>query len=246
MQKLLLAAAFLVFVSSILQAEEPAADPIAAKITAAKDAYYAERDKAEQGLIVLLEKKETAAKQAGDLKAIEAVRAEAEAFRKDGKLPKLVPLTAYENAMNQAKTKLQAAYAAGIKSYALADKLEEAKALQKQLDAVLAVAPRREEDPFIVNSSWTRPGGEAKIVVLQRQGEKFIAKYTGNKTERLVTGTIKDRDIHWKGKDSKIIRGPADGDHDGKISKDEKGWKIDFTWYRGGEKVGSFTQRLDD
>ena len=244
MAKLFLAFAFLSLLQAAGRAETP--EEIAKKVTAAKDAYYAERDKADQALIELLTKKETTAKQAGDIKAIEAVRAESDAFRKEGKLPKLVPLTLYETAIKQAQTKLDNAFKQAIKAHTIADRLEDAKALQKQLETLLSSAPRREEDPFVVNSTWVRPGGEQKLLVLQRQGEKFSAKYSGPRVERIVTGTIKDQTIQWEGKDSKIIRGPADGDHTGKMSKDDKGWKIDFTWYRGGVKVGDFTQRLDE
>jgi hypothetical protein len=113
---------------------EPQQDEIAKKITAAKDTFYAERDKAEQTLIDALMRKEATAKQAGDLKSLEAVRAELDAFRKEGKLPKLVPLTTYEMAMKSARTKLENVYLAAIKTYTQNDKIEQAKGVQTLLE----------------------------------------------------------------------------------------------------------------
>jgi hypothetical protein len=245
MGKLLIVAAYLFLVQATSRAEEPAADPITAKITAAKDAFYAERDKAEQALIVLLEKKEATAKQAGDIKTIEAVRAESEAFRNEGTIPKLVPLTTYDTAMNQARAKLENAYAAGIKAYTLADKITEAKELKKNLDEVLSVdkRPLPKEDPFQVNSVWVRP--DYKLVVTQRQGERFLARYTGKRHDRIVSGTYKNGEVRWYRKEAKILQGDPDADHIGKLSKDDKGWKINFTWYENGQKKGTFTHRLD-
>jgi len=133
MGKLLLAAACLFLIPTVSHAQEPVPDPIAAKITAAKDAFYAERDKAEEVLLAALARKEAAAKQTGDIKTIETVRAETEAFRKEGTLPKSVPLTTYNTSMKTARTKLENVYLATIKTYTQADKIEEAKELQAEL-----------------------------------------------------------------------------------------------------------------
>jgi hypothetical protein len=248
MVKLLIAAVCLFLIQTAGRAEEPAADPIVAKITAAKDTFYAERDKAEQALIVLLEKKEASAKQAGDLKVIEAVRAESDAFRKEGILPKLVPLTVYEAAMKLARTKLENNYLAAIKDYIKQDKLDEAKILQTALDELRA-GPKKNlvpNDPFPAKSVWvSEQGGEdsSVLTVLQRKEDKFEGQITSQKVDRLIFGTVSNGKVSWDAKDVKALKGSKGPNNVGTFETDEKGPLIKLRWYGGGKSGGS-TYRL--
>jgi len=246
MGKLLLAAACLFLLQSASRADEPAADPIAAKITAAKDAFYAERDKADEALIKLLEKKEATAKQAGDLKTLEAVRAELEVFRNEGSLPKLVPLTIYDSSLKSARTKLENVYLGAIKTYTQKDKLDEAKALQKELDefrAPKAVAEKPNADPLQPNSVWVaiENGAEvSRMTIKQRDKESFVAEVISTKlnSEKVVTGNIKEGKISWLAKDSKVVKGKAGANEEGELAKDPAGYVLNMTW-RGTAGGGS-------
>jgi hypothetical protein len=247
MVKLLIAAVCLLLIQVAGRAEEPVADPIKAKITAAKDAFHAERDKAGQTLIVLLEKKEATAKQAGDLKSLEAVRDEIAAFQKHATLPKLVPTTAYESALKIARTRIETEYATAMKVYTQQMRAEEVKQLQQQLDELLqgkksappatnaglefkieisgldkpsAGEPGAAADPFQAKSIWR--SNDNVLSVLERQGESFKANYRGPAFERVVQGTIKDKKILWLAKESEILTGDPGTDHEFVIVHDTK------------------------
>jgi hypothetical protein len=222
-------------------------DPIAKKVAAAKETFYADRDKAEKQLLELMTRRENTAKQAGDLKNLEAIRAEIAAFRSEGTLPKFVSPKDYEMAMKLAKTKLENAYTAGIKSYTQADKLDQAKELQKSLDELnqtskpVAAAP---QDFFQPKTSWTNDKRTIFLTVTERQGEDFKANYVMHtpqgKKRMTVNGKIKNGNISWDGKDAIEADGkPSIADVRGVLGKDENGNKIDLvkTLPRNGEKT---------
>ena len=230
MCKLLLVAACLVFIQAASLAEEPMPDPIAAKITAAKDAYYAERDKADEALIKLLEKREAAAKQPGDLKALEAVRAEFEAFRKEGTLPKSVPIASYESSMKLSRIRLDSAFKSCIKDLIKSDRVEEAKEVQAQLET-LVQAQYKNVDPFQQNTLWIGNFNmlDMGIQVTHRDGEKFKARFVhGPDVIRDVIGTIKEGRFIWLANDVKAIKGGQGADFSGTVLFDLQGPFIEY------------------
>ena len=214
-------------------------DPIAKKVAAAKETFYADRDKAEKQLLELMTRRENTAKQAGDLKNLEAIRAEIAAFRSEGTLPKIVSPKDYETAMKLAKTKLENAYTAGIKNYTQAEKLDEAKQIQSLLDELKAGAPAANakaefNDPFVPNSVWVNEKQTQFITVRERKNDTFTANYTtfvnGKRHSFNVKGTIKDGKFEWLGKDAIDTEGNDTKYHSsGVISKDPLGDRIDFS-----------------
>jgi hypothetical protein len=227
------------------------------KITAAKDAFYAERDKAEQALIVLLEKKEAAAKQAGDLKALEAVRAELEAFRKEGKLPKSVPLTMYETAMKLARTKLQNIYLASIKSYTQKDEIDQAKELQAELERITKnqnpavkspISVVEKEGYLPVGSVWENTEIQITLTVTENKDTKFRAMLDNKGKAKIfeLNGTVKDKTFTCLAKDIRVIQGDAVPDFFGTVTSDEKGPIIKISVRMSGSEKGHYDLRLTD
>jgi hypothetical protein len=108
--------------------------PLMAKVRLAKDAYFADRDKAEDMLIALLDKRLEAAKKSGDLKTLEALQKEIDSFRAEGKLPKLVPTRDYESALKIARARYENALTSSIKSLTQAGNIDDAKAVSLQLE----------------------------------------------------------------------------------------------------------------
>jgi hypothetical protein len=222
-------------------------DPIPAKIAAAKDNFYAERDKAEKVLLDALARKENTVKQAGDLKALEAVRAEIQAFRQEGVLPKLIPTTVYATALKNAHAKLQNSYAEAIKAYTRTEQLDKAKEIQQQLDDLRVekngskIVPAA--DPLEVNSVWQNSNLSTGLTIKNRKDESFQGMMLHGKTEREVLGTIKEGKIYW------FLKTGDGGDHHyGVISKDDKGLKMDVTWQdsKNAKRTDKFVMRLVD
>lgn len=223
------------FSCSLVPALAQVDDPIAKKVGAAKETFYADRDKAEKQLLEALTRFENSFKQKGDLKSLETIRAEITAFRNEGTVPKIVPVREYETAMKLARAKLENAYLAGIKSYTQADKLDLAKELQKTLDEFKQSAkPAADpQDFFQPKTSWTNEKRTTFLTVTERKGDDFKANYlvyAGNsKTRMVVTGKIKNGTFLWEGKDAIDTDGkPSIMNVQGVLRKDEAGNKIDF------------------
>ena len=109
-------------------------DPIKNKLDTAKEEYDKEVDKVFEELLALLKQKQAAAKKAGNLQNLEQVEAEIDAFEKDEVLPRSVSTRAYEKAMGRVCKKMEDAYIIARKEYTQADKIDEAKALDRELE----------------------------------------------------------------------------------------------------------------
>jgi hypothetical protein len=107
---------------------------IAKSLVVAKGDYEKTSEKARANLVSDLNKKAKAAQKAGDLKTLEMVEAEIDAFEKQAVLPKSIPVKAYEAEVRKAKTKLEDAYTAAVKEFTKNGKRAEAKAVQSELD----------------------------------------------------------------------------------------------------------------
>ncbi len=102
-------------------------------------------------------------------------------------------------------------------------------------------------DPFVVNSVWTGMEGGVKqtLTVLERNGEKFKARYVADLGPiiREVRGTVKDGKIEWFARDAVAISGNAGGDMIGTLGE-EDGKPILITKWKMGQKEGGTTLRL--
>jgi len=223
----------LLLVSATLQAQEP--DVIRMKISAAKELFFKERDKAEQKLIELLTRQEQAIKQAGDLNALEALRAEISGFRNEGKVPQLVSVKEYETAYKTAFAKYEKAYLEGIKSYTKQDQIFQAKDLQAELEKVRAdylKIPPAVVDVLQPNSVWSHTAQAQTLTITSRKNGKFEGVVNeGNK-------------ITWLAKDTTVVKGgKTTTDHYGTVVKDEQGYKLVIDWKRPGA-AGQSSMRL--
>lgn len=101
------------------------------KLFQAKKEYDGEAQKYRRGVSEALEKREAAARKAGDKKALDAVKIERERFDKGGELPSVVPpaLTAQ---MKAARTKLDKAYATAVKELVKQKEDAAAEAVEKE------------------------------------------------------------------------------------------------------------------
>lgn len=104
------------------------------------------------------------------------------------------------------------------------------------------------DDAFEVGSVWN--GSDAasrgfKLTVLDRDGGRFKARFESTRWVREVSGTASDSLISWKSKDVRAVKGGAGGDNEGNIVRDDRGFRIDFTW-RAGNNQGKFTLRMQD
>jgi hypothetical protein len=171
MRALLLLSLSFIPLHQLLAADE---SPTASKVRIAKDLYYADRDKAEAALISALTRRLEAAKKSGDLKTLEALQTELDAFRSAATLPKLVPVRDYETALKVARTKYENVMAAGVKALTQAGSLEEAKALDQQLkdfqaSAVAAATAKENAAPAKEVFSWNQFPDPSKIPLKQFQ-----------------------------------------------------------------------------
>lgn len=108
-------------------------DPVRANLDDARSTFRTEIDAARDEVLAALRKKEDDAKAAGDLKLVERIRAEADAFTSRGEVPTLVATRAYDEAIRKARLKFEDAFKIARKAYTQAGKIEEAKAVDVEL-----------------------------------------------------------------------------------------------------------------
>ena len=111
-------------------AQEP--DEIKDKLDKAKQAYTQAAERARQDLYDAIDKKEESARSSGNKKLVDQIKAERKAYEESGKLPKVIPATAFQKAMSTARAPLDAAYQSAIKEYTKARKDDEASAVEAE------------------------------------------------------------------------------------------------------------------
>ncbi len=106
-------------------------DPVKEKLFAAKVAYDKEMAQFRTTAGEWFDKREEAARKAGDKKALDQVKAEQKAFDETGDLPKAVPAAMRQKPI-LAKKALEAAYSQAVKDYVKAKKDAEAAAVETE------------------------------------------------------------------------------------------------------------------
>jgi len=109
-------------------------DPVKEKLFAAKVAYDKEMAAYRAAVGEWLDKREEAARKAGDKKLVDQVKAERKAFDEDGELPKGAP-AALKLRPAAARKALEGGYAEAVKAYTKAKKDDEAAAVEKELES---------------------------------------------------------------------------------------------------------------
>jgi FKBP-type peptidyl-prolyl cis-trans isomerase len=181
-----LIALMLVACSSIASAET---DVIEAKLIEAKKQYDSALAMVRDSLLEALAKKITASKNAGDLKAVEAMQSEFDAFEQSGKMPRSIPTKGFESQVKLARTRMEEAFADSIRQYTKNDKIEFAKAVQQELDEF-------KKGELVKVGGFKLPPLDAKEWSKQGNGLKVwdVKEGTGNPAGR--GATIK---VHYTG-----------------------------------------------
>jgi hypothetical protein len=108
-------------------------DEIQAKLEQAKDAYQKAVEKAKDELLQSLQKREDTAREDGNKKLVDQIKADREAFEASGQLPKVVPVTAYQRTLDQARLPMETAFKAAVKEYLKAKLDSEADRVEAEL-----------------------------------------------------------------------------------------------------------------
>jgi hypothetical protein len=106
-------------------------DPVRDKLFAAKVAYDKETASIRKSTTGWFDKREDAARRAGDKKALDAVKADRSAFEEDGLLPKTVP-PELKQKHERADKALDTAYAEAVKAYTKARNDERATEVEQE------------------------------------------------------------------------------------------------------------------
>lgn len=122
--------ATLLVCTSLAIAQSP--DPIKAKLDKAQDVYLKEMTDYRQSVLDHFEEREAVARKAGNKKAVDQVKAEREAFEKNGQLPQVVAAT-FKPKSASIRAKLEAAYTVAVKEYTKEKLDKEAAAVEKSL-----------------------------------------------------------------------------------------------------------------
>lgn len=110
------------------------ADPVKEKLFKAKIAYDKEMSEFRKQAEEWFDKREAAARKAGDRKLVDQIKTERDGFDEDGDLPKSAPV-AMKQKHEKAVKSLEAAYAEAVKAYIRAKKDDEAAAVEKEQQA---------------------------------------------------------------------------------------------------------------
>ncbi|OWK38117.1 hypothetical protein [Fimbriiglobus ruber] len=118
------------FAAAALRAADD--DPVRVKLERAKATFQAAQEKYQANVTGWLDKREAAARQAGDKKVVDQVKAERQTFTDTGELPKTAP-AALKTQFVSARSALEAAYQSAVREYTKAKKDDEATALETEM-----------------------------------------------------------------------------------------------------------------
>ena len=161
-------------------------DAVAKKLQAAKDDYDAKIEKAEAAVVKWFDKREDAARRAGDKRALDQIKADREMYAEFGVLSSAAP-TDLRKQFTGARTAYEAALLAGIKDFTKLKRDDDATAVEtalrefrkqnwKQLDTSKATV----KDDYVQLGSFTAlpsrqkfPGGFEVTVVARTESENI-------------------------------------------------------------------------
>jgi ribosome maturation factor RimP len=206
---------------SLALARAQAADPVRVRLDNAKASYVEEIESQRKALVDALDRKEESARNAGNKKLVDQVKAEREAFLNNGTLPKAVPTTAYTKSMSQAKVKVEAAFVAAVKEYVMAKQDAEADAVEKERKDFLA-NPRTTSDLdrlLVKNSVWSGPKHndpspkvpkgatfDVSLRITNRSGKRFEGSLKlGESNTVSVEGTVDGNSIEFASEKKKAF-----------------------------------------
>jgi len=231
----------------------PNASKILDQVSEAVKTYDAKKQKFQEDVLSMFDKKETISRSKGDIKILNQLKNEKDNFLKEGKDPTLFFITDQKRSLELAKLSLIKSYEKHIKECLTLKFDFEADELVKELETLKNekaeykfkpniktnappinknnIAKDGSFDPLQSNSVWINDKKTWILTITERKGESFKALWeqTPAKALREVNGKIKGPSIIWLSKDTLPIRNTnAGGDHFGTLKKDDTGYKIDF------------------
>lgn len=145
MRHLLSAIVVTIAVACVAYSDE-SRDPIDRKLADAKAQYTKTTDAAREELIAQIDKAISAAQSAGDLKTLDIITSQKNAFVDSGTLPSKVATKLYIAALDNSRSKMATAFANAVKEYTRAGLLESARTTQKELDEFSKSSTKRPQD----------------------------------------------------------------------------------------------------
>lgn len=141
------------FVTAAALANARAADPIEQKLDKAKSAYAAELEKFQKDVVASLDKREEAARKAGDKKLLDQIKTERLTFEERGEVPVSTP-KAVRQRLATARAVVERAHETAIKEYTMAKNDAAAALVEKDLAAF-----KKESDPSDARRRWVHDKG---------------------------------------------------------------------------------------
>lgn len=258
---LLLMNSFSLFVFSQNEKDAPKkpADPdalkIAGQVSEAVKTYDEKKQKFQEDVLNMFDKKETISRSKGDAKVLNQLKNEKDNFLKEGKDPTLFFITDQKRSLELAKLDMIKSYEKHIK-VCLEKKLDfEADELIKELNILKKekegekpkpnnkTLPIKTNDPLQSDSKWRdEKDSKTLMTIVERNGQSFNGKFG----DREINGKIIGLKIFWLAKDSVAVGKKGVGhDNYGVLTKDKYGYKIDVKWGNPPKNGGFFTLRQD-
>ena len=199
-------------------------DPVKEKLDKAKAAYDQQIDKAKAALVKSLDAKEEAARKAGNVKLVDQIKTEREAFETKGELPKTVSTANFTRDRKLAGNALELAYGTAVKEYLKGKKDDEAAALTKDLEEFkngnagpsLATLLTKDsvwdgERRFTLGKGGTNES-PFQLKVTLRDGKDFKGEIVfGKKDKYDVVGTVTDNAISFSTDKNEKIKHTYEG-----------------------------------
>ncbi len=231
----------------------PDALKISDQVSEAVKTYDAKKQKFQEDVLNMFDKKETISRNKGDAKVLNQLKNEKDNFLKDAKDPTLFFITDQKRSLELAKLDLIKSYEKYIK-LCLEKKLDfEADELIKELNILkkedeklkpnIKLLPIKTIDPLQPDSKWRdEKNSKTLMTIIERNGQSFNGKFG----DREISGKIIGPRIFWLAKDSVALGKSGVGlDNYGVLTKDKIGFKIDFKWGNPPKSGGFFTLRQD-
>lgn len=192
--------------AAAVRADEPA-DPIRAKLEKSKDDYDAALLKYREAVADWFEGREKSMREQADRKGLAALAAERQTFSAAGTLPKDAPVGLRLQPIN-ARTALEKAYKTAADDYVRAKKDAAAEGVDRELAALGKSPTAPSQELFLPGSVWKGIGASrtpvaqthpAELIVTERNGAAYKAKFIVGKTSRDIEGTVSNGTIRWAG-----------------------------------------------
>jgi hypothetical protein len=232
---------------------DPDALKIAGQVLEAVKAYDAKKQKFQEDVLSMFDKKETISRSKGDAKVLNQLKSEKDNFLKEGKDPTLFFITDQKRSLELAKLDLIKSYEKNIKvclekkfDFEADELIKELNILKKEdekLKPNIKLLPIKTNDPLQPDSKWRdEKNSKTLMTIIERNGQSFNGKFG----DREISGKIIGPRIFWLAKDS-VALGKSGVGHDnyGVLTKDKIGFKIDFKWGNPPKSGGFFTLRQD-